>query len=389
MPGTLQNVIGPLIGYGIAAVLLFFLALPLLVGLVMALKVVRYRDWLAVAAAILSTLILAESGNYLYNLVHWTSSRLSPTMNVVTCALTLGTPPFLLILILARSRRRWLCAGGTLLLMGLAVAAIVAQYGERRSRDAEAYRQAVKPLGPRTGTPLVRWWRDERQPVPRTLLQGHVPQATPVVLLTDPFTSAFDPQLCTGVAAAYTPPARDPAELGNVTAVADLKGCAARWNQGLAVLERPVTSYQAVAFQPFAGGPDRDVLSRPLVRQRFSELHYQTNNFDLAKAEIRQAASPRQPGVFITTLAPLHTAPNAFPCSGPVAVVSVHDLANVQAVLPYCALNWNLFTVDNDLYLAAVTQEPTPPGEEIMNPDVTYWLLRVEGTDLKQVWPSP
>jgi hypothetical protein len=67
--------------------------------------------------------------------------------------------------------------------------------------------------------------------------------------------------------------------------------------------------------------------------------------------------------------------------------VSVHDLGNIQTVLPYCTLSWNLFEVDNDLYFAAITQQPTPPGEEVMNPDTTYWLLRVEGTELKQLWP--
>jgi hypothetical protein len=66
----------------------------------------------------------------------------------------------------------------------------------------------------------------------------------------------------------------------------------------------------------------------------------------------------------------------------------VHDLGNVQTVLPYCTLNWNLFAVDDDLYFAAISQEPTPPGDELpMGPDQTYWLFRVEGTELKQLWP--
>jgi hypothetical protein len=61
----------------------------------------------------------------------------------------------------------------------------------------------------------------------------------------------------------------------------------------------------------------------------------------------------------------------------------------VQVVLPYCTLSWNLFAVDNELYFAAVTQRPTPPGDELaMNPELTYWLLQVRGTELKQLWPA-
>jgi hypothetical protein len=59
----------------------------------------------------------------------------------------------------------------------------------------------------------------------------------------------------------------------------------------------------------------------------------------------------------------------------------------VKAVLPYCALNWNLFQLDDELYFTATTQAPTPPGYEIMNPDQTNWLWRVDGTELKQLWP--
>jgi hypothetical protein len=105
------------------------------------------------------------------------------------------------------------------LLVGLALAAVGAEYTERKAGDAASYRAQVKPLSPRTGTPLVRWWRDDRRSRGPVLLRGHVPQATPLVLLTDPFSRTFQPGYCTAEAASYTPPAKDPAVLGNVAGV--------------------------------------------------------------------------------------------------------------------------------------------------------------------------
>jgi hypothetical protein len=388
MMDSLFSHIGPVIGLCILAVLYFFLAFPLLLGLLMACKVLRYRDWLAAVAVALSMAIVAESGNYLYNLIYWTSSRLSPGMNVLTCVLTFGTPLFLFVLILLRSRRRVLWGVSMLLVTGLALVAMRNQFVERKASDAEAYRQGVKPLSPRTGTPLVRWWRDDRRRVPRFLLQGHVLEGSPVVLLTDPFARAFQPQFCTAVASTYWPSVKDPAELGNVTEMVGLKGCAERWGQGLAVLERPVRAYRAISFQPFSGAADHEVLTRPTVRQKFAKLGYDPANFDPAKAEVSQATALPQTRLFLTALQPIKRAPNIYPCTGPILLLSVHDLGNVQTVLPYCTLNWNLFAVDDDLYFAAISQEPTPPGDELpMGPDQTYWLFRVEGTELKQLWP--
>ncbi len=387
MIDRLIPVAAPLIGWCIAAAFLFFLAFPLLIGLLIAFKFVRFRAWLAMVAVIVSMATLAESGNYLYNLLSWTSSRFSPGMNIAVCALTFGTPPILFFVILMRSRRRVLWGLGMVLLAGLALAAMHNQFAERKARDAEVYRQQVKPLSPRTGTPLVRWWRDDRTKVPRVLLQGHVFEATALVLLTDPFSRDFQPGFCTGVASTYWPPVKDPAVLGNVTEVVDLKGCPARWMQGLAVPERPVATYRAISFQPFAGAPDREVLTRPIVRQAFQKLRYDPSNFDLTHAQLSQSTSLPQTGVYLTALMPIRSAPNAFPCTGPVLLVSVHDLGNVQTVLPYCTLSWNLFAVDDDLYFAAITQQPTPPGEDVMNADTNYWLLRVEGRELKQLWP--
>jgi hypothetical protein len=387
MIDRLLPIAAPLIGWSILAALLFFLSVPLLIGLLMAFRLVRYRAWLAMVAFTWSMVTLAASGNYLYNLIYWTSSRIPPGMNVADCALTFGTPPFLFIVILMRSQRRVLWGLGMVLLAGLALAAMHKQFADRKAADAEVYRREVKPLSPSTGTPLVRWWRDYRLRVPRVLLQGHVLEATPVVLLTDPFSRDFQPEFCTGVASTYWPPVKDPAVLGNVTEVVGLKGCAPRWTQGLAAPERPVATYRAISFRPFSGAPDRKVLSNPLVRQAFQKLRYDPANFDLTKAELSQATALHQSDFYLTALMPIRSAPDAFPCTGPVLLVSVHDFGNVQTVLPYCTLSWNLFEVDNDLYFAAITQQPTPPGEEVMNPDTTYWLLRVEGTELKQLWP--
>jgi hypothetical protein len=388
MSNLFYSIVGPLIGWSILAALFSFLALPLLLGLLMAFRVVRYREWPAMVAVALNLLTLAANGNYLYNLMNWQSSRFPTAMNVADCALTFGTPVILFILILTLTRRRLLWGVGMPLLVGLALLVMRAQYMERKESDAASYREQVKLLSPHTGTPLVRWWRDVRSSHGPVLLQGHVPRATPLVLLTDPFSQTFQPGFCTAEAASYTPPAKDPAVLGNVTEAVGLKGCAEPWRQGLAVLERPVASYRAVAFAPYAGAPDPAILAHPLVRRRFEELGYEGGNFEPAKAVLSQAAGPPQSTVFLTALMPRKSAPNAFPCTGPVLLVSVRDRANIKAVLPYCALTWNLFDVDDDRYLAAITQQPTPPAEDLMNPDTTYWLFRVANGDLQQMWPE-
>ena len=376
------------IGMCIEAGVVFFMGLPLLIALLLAFKLVRYREWLAMVAVVMSMAILADSGNYLYNLVYWTSSRFSPEMNIVSCVLIFASPLFLFAVVLICSRRRLAWGVGMLVVAALALASVRNQYRERKAGDAEAYRQGVKPLSARTGTPFVRWWRDNRNPAPKVLLQGHVLEGTAVVLLTDPFSRSSQSQFCTGSASTYSPPVRDPAVLGNVTEVVNLKSCPDRWMQGLAIVERPVATYRAIPFQPFSGAPDPEVLSHPIVRRQIEKLGYDPANFDPGNAELSQATGRRQISIFITALQPIRRAPNAFPCSGPVLLISTHDLGNVQAVLPYCTLNWNLFAVDDDLYVAAVTQQPTPPGEEVMNPEQTYWLLHFEGTELKQLWPT-
>ena len=378
-----------LIGRSIEVALLLFFAIPLLIGLLIAFQWIRYRVWLALPAFGMSLATLAASGNYLYNLTYLTSNRFPLWMNIALCGLTFGTPPFLFILILAHSRRRVLWAAAMLLFTGLALLSTRSEYVERVARDAEAYRQGARPLSPTTGTLLVRWWRDYHTSTPRVLLQGHVLEATPVTLLTDPFSGTFQPQFCTAVASTYTPPVKDPALLGNVTEVANLQGCAKDWVQGLAVLERPVSSFQAVELAPFSGAPDLDVFTRPVVRQAFGKLAYDVGNFDASKAQVTQASGQPQMSVYVTALRPTRIPPSHFPCAGPVLFLSMRELANVQAVFPYCAVVWNLFRVDHDLYFAAVTEQPTPPDEELaMNPDTTYWLFRIDGGELKQLWPA-
>lgn len=387
----IQNFIthaAPLIGIGIATAVFSLMGFPLLLGLAMAFKWVKYREWLAIVAVMWSMALLAGSGNYLYNLIYWTTSRFSPALNVLSCVLTFASPVFLCALVLTHSPRRIAWSIGLLVLAGAAVFAMYSQMEERKARDAEAYRQGMKPLSPRTGTPLVRWWRDDHRRTPRFFLQGHVPSGTPLALLTDPFAYTFQPQFCTAVASDYWPAVPDPAEQGNMTEIKGLEGCDQQWAQGLAVLERPVASYRNIAFQPLAAAPDAHVLAHAMARPKLGELGYDPANFDMAKAEFRQALGPRQTAVFITALQPVRRTPDMYPCTGPVLLLSVRDPGNVQAAFPYCAVRWNLFAVDDDLYFAAITQRPTPPGEELaMNPDQTYWLLRVDSGELKQLWP--
>src|ERR1039458_4832318 len=103
----LYSIIGPIIGTCIIAALVLLLATPLLIGLLMALKILRYREWLAILAVGMSLAILVESADFIYNLIYMTSNRMSLAMNITISVLTFATPPFLFVLVLARSQRRW------------------------------------------------------------------------------------------------------------------------------------------------------------------------------------------------------------------------------------------------------------------------------------------
>src|ERR1035441_6866823 len=208
MTNTFVSIAAPFLGWCIAAALFFVLATPLLIGLLMALNWLRYREWLAILAVTWSMAILATSSDYLYNLMNWTSSRMPLGMNIAICVLTFLTPPFLFVLILSHSRRRWLWGLGLFLLTSLSLISFRNEFVSRKVRDAEAYRQGVRPLSPRTGTSVGQWWRDYRKRTDRVLLLGHVPEATQVVLLTDPFTRSFQAKFCTGTASTYWPPVK-------------------------------------------------------------------------------------------------------------------------------------------------------------------------------------
>lgn len=390
MPVSLMPVIAPLIGYGILVVLLLFMAVPLLLGLLMATNLWRYREWIAILAVVLSMAMLAESADYIYNLIYWTASHFPLGTNIAISVLTFLTPPFLLILVLVRSKRRVAWSLGMLILFSLTFISMRSEFARRKASDAEAYHQGMKPLTPRTGTRMVTWWIDPHSyPARRFLLQGHVPQGMPVTLLADPFFRSFRAQFCTGSASTYYPQVQDPAVVSNVTEVAGLKDCPQSLVQGVAVLEQGVSVYRSIPFQALADVPDRKILAHPLVQERFNKLGYDPGNFVVAKIQSSRDAGQKFASLFITPLAPHKRPPDAFPCSDPAIIVSVNDPGNVKAVLPYCALGWNLFQLNDDLYFVAVTQPPTPPGEEIMNPDQTRWLMRVEGEELKQVWPAP
>jgi hypothetical protein len=390
MINTFVSIAAPFLGWCIAAALLFVEAFPLLIGLLIAFNLLRYREWLAIVAVTWSMAILAGSGDYIYNLMNWTSSRFPPGINIASCVLIFLTPPFLIVLVLTHSQRRWLWGLGILVPASLSVISFRSEFVARKERDAEAYRQAVRPLSPRAGTSLVQWWREYRLQPEKVLLLGHVPEATPVVLLTDPFTRSFQPQFCTGTASAYWPPVKDPAELGNVTEVAGMKGCSKTWTRGIAALERSVTNYRAIPFQPLSRGLDREALNYPVVRRAFETFRYDLANFDASKAELSQAIGPRQTVLFIMALKPIRIPPKEFQCSDPALLISIHDVKNVQAVLPYCARTWNFFQLDDELYFAATTEQPVPPVEGIVDhPDYTSWLFRAEQTELKQLWPSP
>ena len=260
MINTFVSIAAPFLGWCIAAALLFVVAFPLLIGLLMAFNLLRYREWLAILAVTWSMAILAGSGDYIYNLINWTSSRFPPGINIVSCVLIFLTPPFLFVLVLTHSRRRWLWGLGILLLTSLSLISFRNEFVKEKSAMRRRIVKRVRPLSPRTGTSLVQWWRDYRGRTERVLLLGHVPEATQVVLLTDPFSRSFQPQFCTGTASAYWPPVKDPAELGNVTEVAGLKGCSKSWTQGIAALgaerrELPGDSLSAVPRGAGSAGP--------------------------------------------------------------------------------------------------------------------------------------
>jgi hypothetical protein len=219
-------------------------------------------------------------------------------------------------------------------------------------------------------------------------LQGHIPEGARVTLLADPFSRIFRPQYCTGIAGSYRPAASDPAVLGNVTEVGHLKDCDRTAPYTLAVLERTITQYKALPFHPLPDSIRSSVLSHPIVQASFKEFGYDPADFDIANAQSSKAAGEHGEILFLSALKPIRYPPNAFPCADPALLLSVGSRDRVQAVLPFCAVTWNLFQLNEELYLSATTQAPTPPKAEAMNPDWTPWLFRVEESALSKIWPA-
>jgi hypothetical protein len=379
-----------LIGVGIMAAFYGALALPLIIGILIATNRLRYRGWLAGLALVISLYFLNLSGNFAYNLMHWTKSRPSAFDVTLTLGLAGASPLFLMGLILKRSRRKGVWITAMLPLLVLTVPGIRRDYQDRIQRDIAEYQKGMTPLVPATGTLFTRCEIKHRVsdgiPADEVYVQGHVPRGVCVSLLTDPFSGNFRPRYCAGIAGTYRPANSDPAVLGNVTEIGSLQGYDRTAIYTLAVIERAITRYEAVPVQPSPSHPD---LSHPVVRTSFQKLRYNRADFDVAHAQGTRAAGARGENVFISALKPLRTPLNAIPCADPALVLSVQSVERVQAVLPYCAVSWNVFELNEELYFTATTQAPTPPGEDVMGPDWTPWLFRVEQSALRQIWPTP
>jgi hypothetical protein len=376
--------VGRLIGAGILTALYGALALPLIIALLMATNRVRYRGWLAAPAFVFSLISLEMSGDYIYNLIHWTASRPSNAESILTLALV-GAGPLLLIgLVLKRSPRKLLLAPAMLLLLALTGLGIQQEIKARGQSDLAEYQKGATLLLPQNGTLFahceVKHLVTGGVTVDHVYVEGHVPEGTRVTLLSDPFSGMFQPIYSTGTAGTYHLPASDPAVLGNVTEIGHLEGYDQTANYGLAVIERTVTRYEAVRAEPFSSNPD---FSHPAVRASFQKLGYSPFEFDVARARSSRAAGRHGENLFVSSLRPLPTRPDALLCTAPALVLSVQSVERVQAMVPYCAVSWSVFELNDELYFAGIVEEPTPPGEDIMgppgHPGFSEWNSRPSG----------
>jgi hypothetical protein len=387
MPNGFLSIAGEMLGLFLVAVVLSLLFLPFLIGLLMAFNVLRYRDWLAGIAIAASFLALANNGDLLYNLTYMPMKRFFMVL-MVPIIFSFVAPPFLLILSMIRSRRWWWPLLLTLFLAPMAIFSMRREFLVRRDRDVVAYREGVKILSPSTGTDFVPWSRDFHQaPLGRLFLQGHISESTKVVLLTDPFTVHFQPEFCTAIASTYLPPAKDPADLGNVTELADTEGCNKIWQSGVAALERQVASYKELLSEPVPAIRDSQARSNPVVRKAFEKLNYDLAKLDWSKPQVNRIVGPGQRLFFITMLPTIQPARSAFPCSQRALLLSAGTPENIRAVLPVCSNTWHAFQLNDELYLAVVTEQPIPPEADPHGPEWTHWLFRVEAKDVKQLWP--
>jgi hypothetical protein len=383
MPGLVAIALG----FGVVGLLTGLLVAPLCVGILIALGRLRYRPWLVGAALAVSLGCLRLSADYLYNLTHWTRTTSSIAIGILACIVLAAAPLLLSVLLVQRARRK------VIPLAVISVAAVLvgisarAQFHERLAHDRAAYDAAIRLLSPATGTPFVRAGVRFRRTGEKRILLGHVPEGTRVTLLSSPFGKSFRARRCVGTASTYLLPSADPAVGGNATEIADLVGCDSAVVFGWAMLEKEVRQYDAVALVPDAAPLDAKVLATGAVEQSFRRLGYSPSDFDLPRATVRRTEGGDRTVVFVTAIDPLRRPRDMYPCADPALLVGLADPAHVVLVLPYCAVA-TTFHLNDELFIAATTQPPTPPGSETMNPEVTEWLFRVKSDGLVQIWPQ-
>src|SRR5262249_53853629 len=120
---SISSAVNVIIGLLLIAAMVLSWILPLLIGLLIAFRIVRCRAWLAIVAFVASMVVLTMGCAFIYNLMNWSTSRGSPlsVTNVVFCILLFATPPFLVILTLKLTHRRLWWGVGMLVLIPLAV----------------------------------------------------------------------------------------------------------------------------------------------------------------------------------------------------------------------------------------------------------------------------
>ena len=89
---------------GLLAVIFLLCAVPFIVGVLIALGRLRYREWLACLAILTSALSLLFCADFLYNLGRWSGVSPYAPANLLSCFLLFATPLLWSFLALARSR---------------------------------------------------------------------------------------------------------------------------------------------------------------------------------------------------------------------------------------------------------------------------------------------
>jgi hypothetical protein len=382
MNSLFQSMAAFMMGAGILAAIMAWYAGPFLIGSLFFIMRSWYRSWIAGTALLISLITVTASADYLYNLSNWTQSRLPWWMNIWICFFLFSSPLCLILLILLRTARGkfWSLAMAALL-AGTAFS-VWHQWNTRVLSDQIPPPLTIGPRNAASGILLVHCGRD---PNGRVFLQGHVAASTAVTLLTDPFNPDIAAQTCTGTASTYFPPAKDPALWGNKTEVSNLQGYDPKAPYFLAVFGQPVALYRQLQAIPLSSPFEASILSRPEIQKTMKQYNYDAANFDPTQAKVQAASGPRGERLWITELNPLRRPPDAFHCTNPALILSIGNVSNAQLLLPYCAIQWNAFELNDSMYFSAITQQPTPPGEEIMNPDQEYHIFRVNQDSLELV----